>query len=185
MAVIENFTTLSFEEQHQFAEALIKTINSESIFSDDTDFKIYEVEAEDLDGSLVISVENTEYIKVPRKATWAASDSENPEALPMSDQDIEYYDYAIADLKAALKTTSAEIEGYTVSVYDVMDVDEVDVDEVDVDDVSKEDAGIGSYEYWGELGYDSRPYLEVRGTITKRCNCAIAFEVLPSEKAEA
>lgn len=184
MAVIENFAALSAKEQREFAEALIKTINTENIFSDDTDFKIYEIEVDDMAGSLIISVENTEYIYVPRHATWAVSDEEDPSTLPMDSYDIDYASTPERDLKDTLKTISAEIEGYTVSVYDVMEADQIDVDEVEVDTVTKEDGGIGSYEYWGEIGYDSRPYLEVSGTIVQKCNCALAFEIVPSDTTE-
>ena len=190
MAVIENFAALSPAEQREFAEALIKTINSEHIFSDDADFKIYEVDAEDLDGSLVISVENTDYVNVKREATWATSADLGPDddaatTFPSSDHDVDYADSIYADFKRSLKTLSAEIEGYTVSVYDVMEVDEGAVEEVEVDEVTQEDDGIGSYEYWGRIEYDSRPYLEVSGTVTKQCDVAFALEILPSDKAEA
>jgi hypothetical protein len=50
MAVIENFAALSAQEQRTFAEALIKTINSESIFSSEVNFEITAVEAEEMSG---------------------------------------------------------------------------------------------------------------------------------------
>jgi hypothetical protein len=60
---------------------------------------------------------------------------------------------------------------------EIDDVDEVETVEVEVDSISHEDAGIGHYEYWGEVGYDSRPYVEVEGTIVKACDCALSLYV--------
>ena len=45
MTVIENFAELSFEEQEKFAEALIKTINYENTFTNDTKFSFAGIEA--------------------------------------------------------------------------------------------------------------------------------------------
>jgi hypothetical protein len=72
----------------------------------------------------------------------------------------------------------AVIEGYKVSL-DISDVDEDEAIEVEVDNISHEDSGIGSYEYWGHMEYDSQPYVEVEGTIVKACTCALAFFVYP------
>ena len=57
---------------------------------------------------------------------------------------------------------STVIDGYNIEL-EISDVDANDTVEIEVDSISHEDAGIGSYEYWGEVGYDSRPYVEVGG----------------------
>ena len=187
MAVIENFAELSEKEQREFAEALIKTINSEHIFTDDADLEIYEVEATDFDGSLVISVKNTtDYIGIKRSASWTPSGYFDPREddieATFSDSEVDYADDAEADFKDSLITVTSDIDGYTVSLYDVMDVEEKDVSDVEVYEVTNEDDGIGSYEYFGAIGYDSDPYIVAHATVIQNCDVAFALEVLPSDK---
>ena len=176
MSVIENFAALSEKEQRDFAEALVKTINSESIFSSDVNFIITKVEADDTSGVLFIDVDTSELVEVERPATWAASDSESAYDNPGYDADFE--NSIFTDAKAAFKTTSADIDNYTVTL-DIADVDEAETIDVQVDSMRDEDSGIGHYEYWGHVGYDSHPYVEVEGTIIKGCDCAVYFEVEP------
>ncbi len=181
MEIIENFAELSIEEQKAFAEALVKTINSESTFTDDTNFKVTGIETDDLAGDLVILIEPEDPIEVPREATWTCSNSEDRYDDPGYDAD---YDNSIYDdAKKAFKTMTADIEGYRVSL-EVDDLDEVETADIEVDDYSDEDAGIGHYEYWGHTGYDSRPYVEVTGTIIKACTCYLSLYVEPSGATE-
>lgn len=44
--------------------------------------------------------------------------------------------------------------------------EEYSMTDYEVKSLSHEDAGIGSYEYWGMIGDDSKPYTEYTGTIT-------------------
>ena len=53
----------------------------------------------------------------------------------------------------------------------------VETIEVEADKYTHEDSGIGGYDYWGDRGYDSRPYIEVEGTIVKACSCALSLYV--------
>ena len=177
--LIKNFAAIPFQEQMKFAEALLKTINSESIFSSEVDFEIIKVEADELDGSLMIEVSHTGTIEVSRKATWQASDEENASVDPGYDADYEESIYT--DAEKSFKTLSAMIEGYKVSL-DIAEVDEVETTEIEVATISHEDSGIGHYEYWGEIGYDSHPYVEVKGTIVKACDCALTIYVEPADE---
>lgn len=176
---IENFAAIPFQEQMKFAEALLKTINSEKIFTDDTMFELKGIEAEDLTGGLTLIVSHPDTIEVSREATWTCGDAEDAYADPGYDAD--YENGLFEDAKSAFKTLSTVIDGYDISL-EIDDVDEVETGEVEVDSTSHEDAGIGSYEYWGEIGYDSRPYIEVKGTIKKACDMALAIYVEPADE---
>jgi hypothetical protein len=177
MAVIENFAALSAQEQRTFAEALIKTINSESIFSSEVNFEITAVEAEEMSGGLWIEASNADPVDVAREASWQAADEDEASYDPGYDAD--YTGTIFDDIKSSFKTMEATIEGYRVSL-DITDVDEDETIEVEVDRISHEDSGIGHYEYWGDVGYDSHPYVEVEGTIIKACTCQLAFFVEPA-----
>ena len=177
MSVIENFAALSFEEQKKFAEALIKTINSESTFTSDTNFVITNVEADELAGDLLISVDHDAPIEVSREATWACATEDEMRHDP--GYDANYTNSLFEDAKKAFKTLSTVIDGYKV-LLELDDVDEEETVEVEVEDYSHEDGGIGDYEFWGHTGHDSQPYIEVVGTIVKACNCAITLLVEPA-----
>ena len=179
MAIIENFAELSYEEQRKFAEAIVRTINSENIFTDATDLQISDVEADELSGGLVILIEHTNTIEVSRAATWQCEYEEDVYDDPGYDAD--YDNNIFGDTKKAFKTLVTVIDGFKVSL-EVDDVDETETVGVMVDSYSNEDDGIGSYEYWGERGYDSRPYVEVKGTIVKACDCAITLYVEPEDQ---
>ncbi len=179
MSVIENFAALSEKEQREFAEALVKTINSEHTFIDNTTFDIVDVEADDLTGGLNIEVSHEPLIEVRRKATWQAADEEDAtseDAAYVAD----YAEYGFKDAEKAFKTLSADIDGYTVYV-EIDDVDEEEIVEIEVEHMSHEDDGIGQHEYWGNIGYDSRPYVEVEGTIVQACTCSMTLFVEPAD----
>lgn len=178
MSVIENFAELSEQEQRAFAEALMKTINSEHIFTGETDFKVLSVEADEMTGGLYIETTNTDPIEARCKATWQAADEEGAYDAP-SDADftVSVYDA----VEASFKTKEAVIEGYEVDFHEVNYVDE-EFDSVEIDNISYEDSGIGSYEFWGDVGYDSREYVEVKGTVIYNCTCGIYFYVEPADE---
>lgn len=178
---IENFAELSVQEQRAFAEALIKTINSESTFTADADFKVIDVEADDMTGVLFIEVDTTSTIDVKRKASWTCLEAEETHDTP---KDPDFINSIYEDIEEAFKTREVIIDGYRVLINDIVDVFAEEIVEVDeVDDVSHEDAGIGHYEFWGETGYDSDPYYAVEGTIIEACSCRIVFEVEPVDEA--
>lgn len=173
MSVIENFAAVSFEEQKKFAEALVKTINSEGTFTSEVNFKVSGIEADEMTGGLIIELEHEDTIEVEREATWTCADR----AEASSPEDPDFTDLLSNDVKKAFKTLAVELEGYSVTLS-VDDVDEGETVEVEVDSISDEDGGIGSYEYWGSTGYDSDPYCEVEGTIVKACTiyCSLYVE---------
>lgn len=185
MSIIENFAALSAQEQREFAEALLKTINSERIFSDQTNFELIDIEASDLTGGLYISVAQTNPIEVVRKATWQVSDEDEAENFARDyEYEVNYESDIDDDALKAFKTGSAVIDSYKVEI-EIDDVDEeYDPVDVEVEHISHEDAGIGSYEFWGDRGYDSRPYVEVKGVIVKSCDCSLSFYVEPNEAFE-
>ena len=179
---IENFAAIPFQEQMKFAEALLKTINSENTFSDNTNFEIDGIEVDEFTGGLIVTVSQTNPISVSRKATWTCDSEEDAEDDPGFEAD--YENYLFEDAKKAFKTLSTVIDGYNVTL-EIDDVDEQDTDaEIEIDNISQEDSGIGDYEFWGERGYDSNPYVEVTGTITRECDCALTFYVELAEAAQ-
>ena len=179
MAVIENFAELSAQEQQEFAAKLIDTINSESTFSSDTNFEIVKTEIDDLTGDLCIEVSHTNPIEVPREAAWTCSDEDEDDIYNDPGYDADYVDSIYDDVENAFNTLTAEIEGYKIELA-IGDVDEIETIEVKVEHSSHQDAGIGRHEFWGSVGYDSRPYIEVEGTIIKACECALAIYVTPA-----
>ena len=177
--MIENFAELSEQEQRKFAEALVNKINSENTFIDYVDFEISDVDGYDISGGLVIALECDDLVDVSREATWTCADEDEVNYDPGYEAD--YTNTLRNDVKEAFKTLSAVIDGYKVSLV-IDDVDEEETVEVEVDSYSKEDAGIGSYDYWGHTGYDSQPYVEVEGTIIKACSCALSLYVDPVDE---
>ena len=175
MSVIENFSLLSEQEQKDFAEALVKTINSESTFIDGHPFEIYYghggFEADDATGNFYIDISHKDLIEVDREATWQGD-------YPEDVYDPEYYYTDEVDIKKAFKTTSAVINGYKVTL-DIADYNYDEIVNYDVDSSASKDAGIGSYEYWGTRGYDSRPYTESTGVVTITYDVALYLEVEP------
>lgn len=176
MSVIENFAALSVKEQRDFAEALIKTLNSEHTFIDNINLAVANIEADDLGGGLIIELSHDPLIEVSRKATWTANDEDSAYDDPGMDAD--YPEYAVREAEKAFKTLTADLEGYKLELT-IEDVDEEQTLEVIVDNISHEDAGIGEYEYWGHVEYDSQPYVEVEGTIVSACQCALVLFVDP------
>ncbi len=179
MSVIENFAELSAKEQQDFAAAIVKTINSEQIFTSETDFKVAKVEIDDFTGGLMIEVTPTNYFEVARDATWEVDDEEDAHSDPGND--VVYAADIYHDTKDVFKVNEAVIDGYKITLY-TGDIDEGETVDVEVDEINYEDAGIGSYEFWGIPGYDSHPYIEVLGTITKACTIDVGFLVEPNDE---
>ena len=179
--VIENFAVLPDNEQKDFATALLNKINTEKIFTEDTNFELTNLEADDITGGLWLGISHPDPIYVNRKATWICDDEDKASNDPGRDAD--YSEYLIDEAKKAFKTLSTEIDGYQVSL-EIVDVEDTDTVEVEVENISHEDAGIGDYEYFGFRGNDSQPYIEVTGTITRVCECVLALSVLPIDSYE-
>ncbi len=183
MSVIENFAELSFKEQKDFAEALVKTINSENTFTDQTNFKVTGVEADEMTGGLIIELEHEGTIEIEREATWTCGDDEDAAYEKPDNPDFESYSFN--DAEKAFKTLATELEGYSITLS-VDDVDTEKITEVEVDSVSNEDAGIGHFDHFGFEGYDSQPYCEVKGTLTQACTvyCSLYVEAATHFQAE-
>ena len=179
MSVIENFAALPENELEEFAKALVNTINSKGLFSADVKFDFADTWADELSGNLTISTGTVDEIELPRKASWVCDSRDEIEDDPGSEA--EYVNSLSEDLAKLFQTMEAEIDGYKVSVE--IDDEEYNNSDPAVDVVAEEvergDAGIGSYEYWGYTGYDSQPYYEVTGTITKAFGATVYFYVEP------
>lgn len=175
---IENFAVIPAKDQIAFATALLKTINSEKIFHNEVQFEILGVEPDDLTGGLTIDISHSDPIKVYRDASWTCAREEEASEDPGYDAD--YADYIVDDAKKVFKTLETVIEGYKVTL-EFVDVDAGETFDVEVENISHEDDGIGSYDYWGYSGYDSRPYIQVEGVIGKECDCALALFVEPDD----
>ena len=190
MSIIENFAALSEKEQRDFAEALVKTINSENTFPyhikyvvpSNFKFNISEVYPDELTGDLVIEIEPSTPIWIPRDATWQCGIDDDPEDVV---EDAEFINDIHDDIKQVFKTLTADIDGYRVTLdvsdwnYPPRDFSLRNRDLVFAGDVTKEDSGIGHYEYWGDVGYDSRPYVEADGVIVTALLCYLNLTVEP------
>ena len=172
--MIENFSLLSPEEQQQFAAELVAKLNAAKVFSDDSDLTIYDIDTDEMDGSIgiAIGVETA----IDRDAYWQCGDSEEAYDMP------EHYDFTESsseDAKKAFKTLATDFEGYILELRE-FDIEDYDVEGVsEVYDIENEDAGIGSYEYWGDTGYDSQPYCEVNGSLDVSCGISAWLVVTP------
>ena len=170
--MVENFVVLSVDEQIKFAKDLIKKINTEQVFTDETKFEFQDVEPNG--NSLCISVSTVNPITVSREATWTAGTEEGATEDPGNDA--EYENGLVADTKKSFKTLNCEVAGYRITLQvDDVEEDETVEAEIEICGLSHEDAGIGPYEYWGFKGYDSQPYVEAEGVITRRCDCNLTL----------
>ena len=176
MELIQDFNTLSVEEQEAFAREFVQKINDTKVFTDEVDFVFDVVDADEISGDLYIGVYTKEGqdIAVERKASWTCGSVED---LYDNPEDVEFDEYIETDVTKALKTLTTELDGYIITI----EVDDADGDTIDreVKDYSNEDDGIGSYEYWGFTGYDSRPYVAVTGIITQACGFSATLTVSP------
>ena len=171
--MIENFSLLSPSEQKQFAADLIAKLNTAKVLSDET-LEIFDTEADELDGSLSIGISADTAIS--RDATWQCDDYDDASSMP---SDYEFSNLDVEDAKQLFKTLTTEFEDYTLEVK-YLEIGDYDVEEVsEVYDVSEEDSGIGSYEYWGHVEYDSQPYCEVEGALAVNCNISAWLIVTP------
>ena len=178
--MVEHFAELSTEEQVEFAKTLLNKINSDKIFSDATDFEFQGVEVDDITGGMWIDITHSDPISVCRRATWEVPNEEDAYLDPGNDAD--YYKTLREDTRRSFKTLSTQIGNYKV-LLKIDDIDEDETVEADIETSSLQhlDSGIGSYEYWGFTGYDTHPYVEVEGTITKAYNCVLTLFVEPIE----
>lgn len=174
--MVENFAVLSVDEQINFAKDLIKKINSEHVFTDETKFEFQDVDLDKTSKGLCVSISTTNPIRISREATWEAGTEEGATEDPGNNTEFEYS--LLADAKKSFKTLSCEINGYTVSLQiDDIEKDETTDAEVEVVNLTHEDAGIGPYEFWGFKGYDSQPYVEADGVITADYDCNLTIFV--------
>jgi hypothetical protein len=137
MSIIENFAALSAQEQKEFAEVFVKTINTENTFTDITDFKVAGVEADEMTGGLIISLEPEDYIEISREATWTCADREEVYLF----EDPDYSESAYEAAKSSFKTFVVKnIDGYYASL--------------EIDDVEEEDTGLcGEYSLGAYLSH--------------------------------
>jgi hypothetical protein len=178
MHTVLDFNAMSEAELTQFASNIVQKINSEKLFSSYNEFKVEGVETHGVVNILFVDISHDETISVPREASWQCGVDENPASVP------EYPDYEndlSDDAKNAFKTMSVNIDGYRVSLV-IEDADsETAITDVEVTDYRNEDSGIGQYEFWGEIGYDTHPYTQVYGNLFCECRCVLYLEIEPIE----
>lgn len=56
-------------------------------------------------------------------------------------------------------------------------VHDLEITDIKISNTKKADAGIGDYEYWGDEGYDSRPYTEITGDVYISTEMGIWLEI--------
>ena len=174
--MVKDFTELSVAEQIKLAKSLIEKIDSEKIFTDETNFEFQDVDLDNTSKGLCISISTSNPIRISREASWEAGTEEGATEDPGNNAEFEYS--LLADAKKSFKTLSCEIDGYTVSLQiDDIEKDETSDSEVEVVNLTHEDAGIGPYEFWGFKGYDSQPYVAAEGVITSNYDCNLTIFV--------
>lgn len=176
--MIQSFAKMSFDARLHFAEEMIKKINSESIFLNGTKFKIDQIELDDYSDDLIILTTSVDPVKLSRGVFWQVP---NEDYLYYKPKSMDYIDTEYEAVSELLKTKTAVVDGYTVTA-EIDDVEAGKNIEVQVDSYYHDDNGIGYYDFWGEPGYDSRPFIVVEGTATEEREVAISFYVSP--KAE-
>ncbi len=185
--LIENFAELSAQELKEFADGLIGKINAEHLFAPDIELRLCDdgqdnIVPDEMTGDLDIYVEPTEEVIISREASWTCGIDDNADSLP--DDDPEYFCNILADIESAFPTKTISIDGYSVIIkaFDWSDWDAEEVSEVT--SVEEEDDGIGSYEYWGSISYDSRPYQAVEGFIDCVASIYISLTVSPAAQTQ-
>lgn len=164
------------ENLTELAKTILEKINLGRVFTKETAFEFQDTDLDRNTGYFWIAASTINSIGVPREASWTAGDEEGANEDPGNNA--EYVNTVSEDLKKVLKTYEVEIDGYKVSMQiDDIEEDETTDAEVEVEDLSHEDSGIGSYEFWGFKGYDSNPYVEVSGTVTRFYDCNVTFLV--------
>ena len=149
----------------RMAEAVVAELNKGKVFADDTLIKVKKAYIDPYSDAFLVDVE-LDSVSVKREASWNTDgDDESPTSV---DEDLTYEYSESDDIKKAFKTTEATILGHKVYLLlDECTAEKVDTTDWTIEHSSEEDAGIGSYEFWGEVGYDSRPYMHYEGTITE------------------
>ena len=192
MELIQDFNTLSVEEQKAFAVNLVAKVNELKPFLKDIAFNIEETEADSLSGDLYINVTyseggDAEYLTIEREASWDCNEWSDPEdeqlyVTPNNyDNTIEFENDLKTDILKAFKATETIIDGYKVniSVDDCYGGTIVDV--VDVKKWHHDDAGIGWYDYGDGRFLDSHPYVEIDdGILAQECEVYLSLVVSPA-----
>lgn len=175
--VVENFNELSNEELQKFAQEMLAKINSSSL-SGDAYFELVEAYADEMTGDLVIDAQqNDDPIYIERYGHWQADEDDDQ---PYGIDSIEFEDSEKADVESTFSKGPVVIDDYNVEM-EIVDFEFTrEIVEVDVSSTEAADDGIGSYEYWGEVGYDSRPYTEVTGSIVQECYVSALFIISPA-----
>lgn len=178
------FTDMSEAELRAFAESMVKTVNSEKLFSDDISFEFAKAEIDEFNGGLWIELASDDTIEVERPAYWQAADADDIDSA----DDVDFSNSIYKDVANMFKATKVEVGGFSVEL-NVTDVGDSEIIDVIPGSVRHEDSGIGSYEYGDYRGYDSHPYVETDGTIIESCYCYLDLFVEPivpvSEEPEA
>lgn len=177
MELIQNFNDLSWDEQKTFTLALIQKINETKVFTDETELVLDVIETDEASGDLYVGVytKDGQDLTVERVAVWTCGTEEDAYEEP---DEAEFSESILYDIEKAFKTFNTEIDGYLVNLK--IDYAEGETVDVDVKKCTDEDAGVGHYEFWGETGYDSRPYVEVTGVLTQKCWCQATLTISPT-----
>ena len=180
--LIENFAELSAQELKEFADGLISKVNADHLFAPDIELRLCDdsqdnIVPDEMTGDLDIYVEPTEEVIIGREAYWSCGMDDDYEYGTPEDPD---YSYGILeDIKKAFPTKTVSIDGYSVTIeaYDYADWDTGEVGKII--SATEDDDGIGSYEYWGEIGYDSRPFMAIEGVIDCPTSIYVSLTVSP------
>lgn len=165
MDLYEAFKTLGEAVEDSVPESptniLLKSIVDQIKFPGDPDVTIdYAAITESDEGTFLVPVE-LHTVKLPVSCVWEGDTEGN---YSVDDIDIDAEKEAENYIKT-IQTPSEFMEGILTDVsYE--DIHDYTIADTEVTKMTEEDAGIGSYEYWGTVGYDSQPYTEISGIVT-------------------
>lgn len=165
MNLYEAFKTLEEDTEVGIPESptntLLKNIVNQIKFPGEPDVTIdYAAITESDEGTFLVPVE-LRTVTLPVSCVWEG-DSEGNYSTDDIDIDAE------KEAENYIKNIQTPVEFAEGVLTDVSyeDIHDYTITDTEVTKVTEEDAGIGSYEYWGTVGYDSQPYTEISGVVT-------------------
>ena len=157
----EKFKMLSADDQVSFAKELVEKINSEQLFSEETDFEVQAVNLDSSTDCLCIHAATVKPIKVYREATWWVDTKEDVKKDP--GDEVEYESCLVTDVQKSFKTSSCTVNDFGV----LLQVDTTEEDKST--EVSLEVCG---------LNQDGDDFV-VDGVIARDCCCTTTFFIKP------
>lgn len=176
---VDDFSKLSEQQIKQLSNKIIDKINAEHLFFDFDITLVGDPQVDAATGDLLLQADSADTVYVSRQAHWTCSiyDEDCTEEAPKNP---EFAEDLMDDIQEAFPTKTISIDGYsvTMTVWDAMYTTQQCIPS-EIINAEEEDDGIGSYEYWGQIGWDSRPYRAIDGILDCPVSISISLTVTP------